>query len=270
MDTFTLDKIEFDEVRRILAGFCRCSLGAGLARKIGPSRKEPIVRLWLGQTTQMVEAVRDAGLPPLGGVSDIRDALTRARPGGGASGEDFAAIASTLETAGLVKDYLAAVGDSLHHLRDMAGGIGDFTDDVEAIRAVVESDGTIRDDASGRLRKLRREITATAQQVHEVIYGYLRQPDVRRLLQDVTVTLHADRYVLPVRVDNRGRLPGVVHRVSGSGATVFVEPNACVALNNQLADLHDDERAEIIRLLNELSMRLAGRVGPIVDTLHTI
>jgi len=270
VDTFTLDKIEFDEVRHILAGFCRCSLGAGLARKIGPSRKARVVRLWLGQTTQMVEAVRNVGLPPLGGVSDIREALTGATPGGGASGEDFAVIASTLETAGLVKEYLTALGESLDLLHDMAGGIGNFADDVEAIRAVVESDGTIRDDASDRLRKLRREIVATAQQIHEVIYGYLRQPDVRRLLQDVTVTLHADRYVLPVRVDNRGRLPGVVHRVSGSGATVFVEPNACVALNNQLADLRDDERAEIIRLLNELSLRLAGRIGPIGETLRMI
>ena len=270
MDQFTLDKIEFDEVRRILAGLCRCSLGAALARHIGPSRKEYIVRLWLSQTSQMVEAVRNAGLPPLGGVSDIREALVRATPGGGAGGEDFAAIAATLETAGLVKAHLAALDESLDHLHEIARGIGDFADDVEAIRAVVESDGTIRDDASARLGKLRREIAATAEQVREVIYGYLRQPEVRKLLQDTTVTLHADRYVLPVRVDNRGRLPGVVHRVSGSGATVFVEPNACVALNNRLADLRDDERAEIIRLLNELSLRLGNRIEAISETLRTI
>jgi len=270
VDSFTLDKIEFDEVREILAGFCRCSLGSALAHRIGPSRNADIVRKWLDQTSQMVDALREVGLAPLGGIADISDALTRATPGGGAGGEDFAVIASTLETTGLVKAYLAALPESLDELHALAGGIGDFEDEVAAIRNVVESDGTIRDDASGRLHKLRREITQTAERVREVIYGYLRQSEVRKLLQDATVTLHEDRYVLPVRVDNRGRLPGVVHRVSGSGATVFVEPNACVELNNHLADLRDDERAEIVRLLNELSLRLARKIESMRASLRVI
>ncbi len=270
MDTFTLDKIEFDEVRRILAGFCRCSLGKELARQLGPSDEAGSVRLHLGQTTQMVDAVRDVGLAPLGGVTDIRESLVRVVPGGGADGEDFAAVASTLETTGLVKDYLTELPESLDLLHGLAREIGDFAEEVAAIRKVVESDGTIRDDASPRLARLRREITATAESVRKLIYGYLRQPAVRKLLQDATVTMHDDRYVLPVRVDNRGRLPGVVHRVSGSGATVFVEPSACVEVNNHLADLRDDERAEIIRLLNELSLLLVGQVEAIGETLVTI
>jgi DNA mismatch repair protein MutS2 len=101
-----------------------------------------------------------------------------------------------------------------------------------------------------------------------VIYGYLQDPEVARLLQNVTVTLHGDRYVLPVKVENRGRLPGVVHRASNTGATVFVEPNASVELNNHLADLYFDERREVERLLNMLAIRLHGRTEEMAAAMH--
>ncbi len=270
MDPVTLEKVEFDSVRRILAGFCRCSLGAAVARHISPSRNPEVIARWMGQTTQMVQALRGAGLPPLGGVSDITDALARALPGGGATGEDFAAIASTLETAGLVRAFLDGLDEPWDLLHDMASGIARFDTEVQAIRAVVASDGTIHDDASDRLKRLRRDMEQISRRISEIIHGYLHQPEVSRLLQESAVTLHADRYVLPVRVENRGRLPGVVHRTSGSGATVFVEPHACVELNNELADLRDDERAEILRLLNELAVKIAARSEDIRTTLRAL
>ncbi|MHC4563870.1 MAG: endonuclease MutS2 [Planctomycetota bacterium] len=270
MDSSTLDKVEFDEVRRILAGFCRCRLGAHLARRITPSRNIDQIARWLAETTQMVEALREIGLPPLGGVTDITEALDRAKPSGGAAGEDFADIAATLQAARGVREFLLALPETLDLLTSLAGGIGEFDEVVEAVSAVVASDGTILDDASDRLKRLRREIETIGQDIHEVIHGYLRQPEVRRLLQEATVTIHEDRYVLPVRTENRGRLPGVVHRTSGSGATVFVEPNACVRLNNQLADLRDDERAEIVRLLSELAVVVAHRADDITATLRRL
>ncbi|HUT61105.1 MAG TPA: MutS2/Smr-associated SH3 domain-containing protein [Phycisphaerae bacterium] len=270
MDSFTLNKIEFDALRRILSRFCACSLGKAMALRITPSRNPAIVRRWLAQTSQMVQAVRDHGLPPFGGVTDISEALARAHPGGGASGDDFAAIASALDGAANVKSYLNALPESLELLHAMAAEVGDFTAETQAIRSIIEPDGTVGDHASQRLAGIRREIASVSQHIHDVIYGYLHQPEVAKLLQNVSVTLHGDRFVLPVKMENRGRLPGVVHRASNTGATVFVEPEACVELNNRLVDLHDDQRAEIERLLNQLALRVQVRAIEIAATLRVL
>ncbi len=270
MDRFTLDKIEFDAVRRILAGFCACSPGKALARRIGPSRTPQTVTRWLDETTQMVAAVRDVGPPPFGGITDISDAVKRAEPGAGAGAEDYARIASTLDAAGRLRAYLVALPEKLDLLTALAGEITPFDAEVDAIRAIIDSDGTVRDDASRRLGLLRREIAETARKIHEVIYGYLRKPEVTRLLQHAQVTLHGDRYVLPVKADNRGRLPGVVHRTSNTGATVFVEPNASVEMNNHLADLYVDERREVQLLLNTLAVRIAPRHDAIAATMRAV
>jgi len=270
VDSFTLKKVEFDAVRRILSRFCSTSLGQSLARRISASRNPALIRRWLEETTQMVQAIREVSLPPFGGVSDISGPLSRAHPGGGATGEDFAAIAACLQGAASVKSYLNALPESLDSLRALAEGIGQFDEEVKAIRSIVAPDGQILDEASRRLAEIRRQIAATAQHVRDVIYGYLHQSDVAKLLQNATVTLHGDRYVLPVKAENRGRLPGVVHRVSNTGATVFVEPNACVELNNRLSDLYEDERREIRRLLNQLALRIQGRCQEIVSSLRCL
>lgn len=270
MDSFTLEKVEFDRVRQILAEYCRCSLGRRLAERITPSRNLKIVTRWLNQTSQMVQALCDHGLPPFGGITDIQEELSMARPGKHASAESFAQIASTLEGAQCVKAYLHSLSDQLEELRQLAGGIGDFSAQVEAIRRIVGSDGTVLDDASPRLRQIRSEISSTSQKIHDVIHGYLRHGEVARLLQSAKVTLHGDRYVLPVKAENRGRLPGVVHRSSKTGATVFVEPTESVELNNHLVDLYSDERAEVLRLLNELSIEISSKSEEIMATLRML
>ena len=178
MDSFTLEKIEFAAVRGILRRYCACSLGKHLADGISPLRDPGKIRTWLDQTSQMVAAVRDVSLPPFGGVTDISEHLARAKPGGSANGEDYATIASALAGAANVKAYLNSLDEKLGLLHDLAGKIGVFTGEVEAVRAVLEPDGSVRDDASEKLASLRRQIAQATQDVHDVIYGYLRRPDV--------------------------------------------------------------------------------------------
>ncbi|MHC4982828.1 MAG: hypothetical protein ACYTF6_06630, partial [Planctomycetota bacterium] len=212
VDSFTLNKIEFDAVRHIISGFACCTLGRTLALRISPSRNPQVIRRWLKQTSQMIQAMRDVGLPPFGGVTDVSAQLKRAKPGGGASGEDFAAIASALEGANNVRGYLNSLPEELDELREFAKAMGNFREEVELIQSIVDARGGVRDDASQRLAEIRKEIADITKEIHDSIYGYLRDPEIAKLLQDATVTLHGDRYVLPVKVENRGRLPGVVHR----------------------------------------------------------
>ncbi len=270
MDAFTLEKIDFDAVRKVLGSFCATSLGRARAESISPGTRLPVVRRWLAATEQMVEVVREVGLPPMGGIEDITDALGRAVPGHGASAEDFAQIASTLSGGANVRAFLGELSEHLDQPRRLMRDLPDFADDIAAIRAVVGADGEVRDDASPKLAELRAAIAETTRRIHDIIHGYLRNPEVRKLLQAANVTLHGDRYVLPVRAENRGRLPGVVHRASNTGATVFVEPNASVELNNRLVDLHDHQRQEIDRLLTELAVRIHARREEVDRTLQAL
>lgn len=268
MDSFTLKKVEFHEVRRICSRFCRCSLGRRLALRMNPSRNPETVAQWLEQTTQMVAAVRNVGLPPTGGVGDISGELARAVPGGGAMPEDFSTIASTLRATGNVRDYLLALGEDLGEVRSLADEFATFEEEVAAVESIISPDGHVYDEASDKLASLRGQMRRLEKDIHDAIYGFLRDKETARLLQDTTVTLHGDRYVLPVRAENRGRLRGVVHRASHSGATVFVEPETCVELNNQLTDLREDERGEITRLLSALAVRVHARSDDIQRTLR--
>jgi DNA mismatch repair protein MutS2 len=270
MDSFTLNKIEFDLVRRILSEYCSSSLGKGLALRIGPSRNPEVINHWLAQVTQMVKAIGAHGLPPFGGITDITAALANATPGAGASGEDFAKIAEFLEGAGNVRAWFGALAAEFNLLHELGTGVGNFEGEIKAIRAIIAPDGSVADNASPRLAEIRSDMAATGKKIHDVIYGYLHQPDVAKLLQNVSVTLHGDRYVLPVKQENRGRLPGVIHRASNTGATVFIEPDACVEMNNHLCDLYMEERREIERLLHTLAIRLSPRMAEIVATLRNL
>ena len=270
VDSFTLDKLEFDRIRHILARYCRCELGRGLALRIGPSRRPETVRRWLEETTQMVRAIREDGPPPFGGITDIAPAMARAAPGGGASGEDFAAIASTLEGAGAVLAWGQRLTDSVPLVKEMAGGLPGFADTVRDIRSVIDSRGQVMDSASETLSRIRRDIGATRHRIHEVIYGYVRRPEVTKILQNPIVTLHDDRFVLPVKAEHRHQLPGVVHRASQTGATLFVEPSESVEMNNELVELTEQERREVARLLAELAIRVHRRHEHIEQALRAL
>ena len=270
MDTFTLDKIEFSAVRLILSRFAATSQGKRLCLRITPSRNPDIIAKWQGQTAQMIDAIVSVGLPPLAGVMDITEPLARAIPAGPATAEDYADIASTLESAGNIRSYLLSLAESMELLTAVGAEIDEYNSLVEAIAAVIAPDGSIRDDASPRLAQIRREIASLGREIHDVMYGYLRRPEVTRLLQHATVTLHGDRYVLPVKAIHRGRLPGVVHRFSGTGATVFIEPDESVEINNRLADRYNDERQEMQLLLDELAIKVIARADEITATLRVL
>ncbi len=270
MDSFTLDKLEFDQVRRILARFCRTNLGKEVALRIGPSRKLGIARRWLEETSQMVQALRESGPPPFGGVSDIRPQLERAAPGGGASGDDFNAIAATLEATANLRNWSFALAETLPLVKELAESLPDFKGELHAIRAVVDERGEVVSWASDLLRRTRSEIDTLQQKIRDTIYGYLRQPGISSILQNAVVTLHEDRYVLPVKAERRSELPGVIHRASATGATLFIEPVQSVEMNNRLVAVRDDERREVARLLDELAIQIHRRLPEMQSALRTL
>jgi DNA mismatch repair protein MutS2 len=149
-------------------------------------------------------------------------------------------------------------------LAGLASQIADTTPVAAAIRRALLPTGEVSSDASPKLAETRRAILRLRERLQSVMESYLHGRDAERLLQEKLVTTRNERYVLLVKAEQRGALPGVVHGSSGSGASVFVEPLPAVELNNDIVALADEERREVVRILRELT----ARVGDVADELE--
>ncbi|HFB39272.1 MAG TPA: endonuclease MutS2, partial [Oceanithermus sp.] len=193
----------------------------------------------------------------LGGVSDLRPLLARARRGEALSGPELLAAAGTLARAMELKAGLGAT--ELSALKAVAERIGDHRGFVRAVERALDEEGEVKDEASEKLKKLRGRIRPLKRRIQERVYQLLDRH--AEDLSDRFVTLRRGRYVLPVRAERVHRVPGVVLDRSSSGSTLFVEPLSVVPLNNELARLLLEEEAEVKRILGELTARLASDPG---------
>ncbi|MEK6644714.1 MAG: MutS2/Smr-associated SH3 domain-containing protein [Planctomycetota bacterium] len=253
MDAHTLDKLEFDQIRRILAREAQSALGRGLAMKIAPSRSLSQVQGWRTQVNQFERFVTARGFPPFGGIRDVRDMVKRAVPPAKLEPREFAELSETLTAIESIRRYFAVLDDQYDLIKKLAARLGDFRVVTERIDLVVDNRGLVRDDASERLWRIRRQVEDVVQRTRDVFDRLLRSASVTRLLQYANATFHADRMVLPLKADQRGRIAGIVHRSSDSGQTLFVEPAEAVELNNTRVNLLLEEQDEISRILWELT-----------------
>jgi len=270
VDAHTLEKLEFDQIRRILATCASCAVGKELASRITPSRKSSQVALWRTQNIEFTAWADAHGLPPLGGVRDVRGHIRRAIPPAKLEPEEFAEVASTLEAILALRRYLGEAGEPNETIQKLAGRVGDFQPIVDRIRKVIDDRGCVVDRASDRLWRIRQDIEDARVQIRAVFDRILRQPHVSRYLQYPNATFHADRMVLPLRADQRGRVTGIIHRSSDSGQTLFVEPAEAVELNNTRVNLMQAESEEIGRILWELTHLIHLNQKELLRTLETV
>lgn len=270
MDAHTLQKLEFDRIRELLAAQASCSLGRELALRIAPSRKATQIGLWLSQAGEFWRWVDANGYPPFGGIRDVRPQVKRAVPPAKLEPGEFADLASTLEGVKAVRDYLSGPGAPPDAVTRIAGRIGDFQVIAGRIRTVIDERGEVRDSASDRLWRIRQEIERVRAETRLVFDRLLRQPHITRYLQYPNSTFHADRMVLPLKADQRGRVAGIVHRSSDTGQTLFVEPAEAVELNNKRVSLLQEESEEIGRILWELTHLVHLNQKELLGTLEAL
>ncbi len=253
MDPHSLDKLEFEAVKSVLARHARCELGRKLIGHLQPANREKLVHLWLEETDQMVQALALSGPPPLGGASDVAGLVQRIQPGSGLSGEEFYLVGQTLRATHYVQAYLANLPAELVHLHQLGERIGDFQALAWRIDEVVEASGRVKDTASEKLLKIRTAIEDHRRRVRKVFDRLVRTPSVVKVLQYPNWTFQGDRMVLPVSANYRQQIPGIVHRSSDSGATLFIEPSEAVELNNAIIQFGQEEQQEVSRIFWELS-----------------
>ena len=143
--------------------------------------------------------------------------------------------------------------------RSLSAGIADFTEFLRSFRNKIQPDGTLDDKASPELARIRREIEKQRRSIQESLRGYLRRLAEGGTVQDELITIRGERFVIPVKVEQKRRVQGVVHGASSSGQTVFVEPLETIEQNNELVRLLDEEQAEIHRILLEMTQRIGDK-----------
>jgi DNA mismatch repair protein MutS2 len=207
---------------------------------------------------------------PLGGARDVREQASAAELGRVLTASELLDVADASRTTVTVRRALARLNTETPLLSTIAAGIGDLDPLRNLIGAAINDSGEVRDDASPELRQIRAEVMTAHDQLQQRMQSLSVSASLRSALQERIVTLRDGRYVLPVKVDFRGAVPGVVHDTSASGATVYVEPLVVVELGNRWRELQVQERREVDRILRELSRSVGDARTDLIDAIERL
>ena len=223
------------------------------ALALTPSSDEAEVRHRLEETSAAKTMMVVRGSPSFSGVKDVRASLARADLGGSLNTRELLDIARVMQCARLVRGYLAddSVGKTCIDAYFHALHTNKFLE--EKITTSIVGEDEIADSASSELATIRRQMRAAAARARDALQKIISSPSYQSSLQEPIITMRSDRYVVPVKADHKGSVPGLVHDISASGMTLFIEPMAVVKANNELRELAAKEKLEIERILAELS-----------------
>jgi DNA mismatch repair protein MutS2 len=246
--------LEWPQVLALLAREARTPMGRELASATLPFTDPGAIRHALGETRQARAAMGQTGVPPLQGIPDVRPTLETARVVGSvAEAAELAALIPLLEAAGALLAYGRAIQPVAPDLAEALAGFPRQTELADLLRRSLDADGQVRDEASPALGRVRRRIRDLRRDLVKRLEAYFGAPGADVTFQERYVTVRHGRYVLPIRAEAKGRLRGIVHDRSQSGATLFVEPEAVVEDNNDLVQATREEETEILRVLAALT-----------------
>ena len=265
MDTHTLELLDFDKIRNLVASYAACSLGKEAARAMEPLSEIGPIRERQALTTEMADALSAGLSPPFGGLHDIRGNVRRAQTGSMLSAEELAEVVEGLRAVSNLDTWLGRVGDEFPRLGGFKADLGEFSGVKNAIEGCLDDRGTVLDTASRKLSAIRRDVGRAEERIQEILKRMLRSNEIKRILRFPNFTMVGHHYVLPIAKDHRGEIQGSVHRTSASNETVYVEPQAIAEQSAQLSYLRATEQKEIRRILRWLS----AQVGQVADSLLT-
>jgi DNA mismatch repair protein MutS2 len=260
MDAHTLALLEFDKVRELLAGYAACSLGKELARQVEPGTDATKIRAELALVSEMADALGQGQAPPFGGLHDVRLIVRRAAIGAMLTAEQLLEAADTLLCTGNMYRYRMRLDGRFQRLAELLAPIEDLGTVAKGITGCIDTRGHVLDMASPELSRIRQGLADIDERVQNQIKRLLRDPELRKILRYPNATVNGDHYVLPVAVNHRHKVQGVIHRTSSTGETVFIEPAGVASLSAERAVLKGEEDREVRRILRRLSAEV-GRVS---------
>jgi DNA mismatch repair protein MutS2 len=267
--------LEFDALRELLRGYASSPLGQERIAALAPSTD----RGWIESQQKLAAEIREfrrvGGRFDFSGLLEIGLLVENSRIAG-------AALETTeIRDVILVVDRAAEWREIVLHppanmksewqgVRALSDQVVDFTDFLRFFRNKIQPDGTLEDKASPELARIRREIEKQRRSIQESLRGYLRRLAEGGTVQDELVTIRGERFVIPVKVEQKRRVQGVVHGASSSGQTVFVEPLETIEQNNELVRLLEEELAEIHRILLEMTQRIGAQAEEILAAVDAL
>lgn len=260
--------LELDKILEMVAAEASSEDGAQLARELSPVHTAAEAKWLLEETDAAFVAMAKFGAPSFYGMKNMTNPLRRAQAGGGLGLRELLDIGATLQT---IRGLTQWWGKSESVRTALTGRFEVLSPNKyleEKIFTCIVSEEEVADSASPALAAIRRKIRAASQRVRDQLDKLIRSPGHQKHLQESLVTQRGGRYVVPVKAEFRGEVPGLVHDTSASGATVFIEPMSVVELNNEIRVLRSDEQEEISRILLELSGEAGSFADSIIESYH--
>ncbi|MBE1554467.1 endonuclease MutS2 [Sporosarcina limicola] len=273
MENRVLKTLEFDKIRDIVATHCTSYAGRSYMEKLVPvTDYNEVVRL-LEETDEGLSILRVRGNVPMGGISDIRPHAKRAQMGGMLSAYELMETANTIRASRILRQFIEAiVADeeiTIPHFIAKKEAIPILTGLEHEINGAIDDNGHVVDSASSSLRTIRQGLRMQEGRVRDKLESYTRGKNASKMLSDSIVTIRNDRFVIPVKAEYKSHYGGVIHDMSSSGQTLFIEPDAVVQANNEIRNLKMKEQEEIEKILLELSAKVQ-EVAHDLFTLVTI
>ncbi|MGG0935222.1 endonuclease MutS2 [Brevibacillus centrosporus] len=272
MEQRVLKTLEYDKIVALLVDKATCTYGKEKAAELLPFTRMEEVSIAQRGTSEAATVLRLKGSVPLGGIRDIRGPVQRARLNAMLAPLELMDTASTIAAGRKLKHFLLDMCDDheLPLLRDQAERIEGLRELEMEIRRCVDESGDILDSASVELRSVRQEIRQLEARIREKLDQMTRSSSYQKMLMESIVTIRGDRFVIPVKQEYRHVFGGIVHDQSASGATLFIEPEVIVSMNNKLRELRLREEREVERILYLLTEQVAFAVEALLENVEAL
>jgi len=267
--------LEFESLLDLIRGYASSPLGQERAAALAPS----LDRRWIENHHQLTSEIREfrrvGGRFEFSGLLNISTPVEKARIAGAVLEtteirDVVLVIDRAVEWREIALSPPAAMKVEWAAVAELSSGIIDFTEFLRGFRNKIQPDGTLEDRASPELARIRREIERQKRTIQESLRGYLRRLAEGGAVQDELITIRGERFVIPIKIEQKRRVQGVIHGASSSGQTVFVEPLETIDQNNELVRLLDEEMAEIHRILLEMTRRIGENSEPILKAVDVL
>lgn len=247
-----LKTLEFDKIKEKLEQYAISQNTKKRIQDLFPSTRKEQIELFQNQTSEAQKIIITKGSIPFGNIYDVRLQAKKASIGSVLDAKSLLKLSDTLRTARISKSYIEQF-DEIPIIKSIADNIKPYKHIEDEIQKAIISETEISDDASIELKKIRRTIASEKNSIKNKLNEIVTSSKYAKILQDTVVTVRNDRFVLPVKSENRADFQGIVHDTSSSGATLFIEPMSIVNMNNHLSTLKQEEYKEIEKILAYLT-----------------
>lgn len=266
LEARTLKSLEWTRLKGYLASECSSTCSAELAKSLAPKDSSAVITILLHESEEGLNLLYDGLDLTQEGLPDIREQINRLRAGASISARELLDLKKVLSMSKRTKNTFSGISDDDYpNIKEYVKQLASLDELVRAIDDVLDESASVRDDASPKLRSLRRDLLRNTQQIKDELLRIINSPQLSKCLQEPIYTVRNGRHVLPVLANMRQSIDGVVHDSSSSGLTIYVEPLSVVELTNKLRINEAEIEREIERLLWELSA-LASKHVEVIDT----